>query len=76
MTKKIIFVRVITRASRQEIIEEGINTYKAKLCKNARDGKANEELIDLLAENFSVPKSHIEIVKGSRSKNKIIELVI
>jgi len=37
-------------------------------------GKANKELIKLLAEQLSVSKSKISILKGERSKEKIIEI--
>ncbi|WP_071839332.1 DUF167 domain-containing protein [Nodularia spumigena] len=38
------------------------------------DGKANEELIKLLAEKFHVPKSHIRIKSGVSSRQKLIEI--
>ncbi|MFN6222240.1 MAG: DUF167 domain-containing protein, partial [Dolichospermum sp.] len=36
------------------------------------DGKANEELIKLLAKKFDVPKSSITIKSGVTSRNKLI----
>ncbi|WP_026732186.1 DUF167 domain-containing protein [Fischerella sp. PCC 9605] len=38
------------------------------------DGKANEELIQVLAEKFDVPKSRIRIKSGLSSRNKLIEI--
>lgn len=38
-------------------------------------GKANKELIKLLAGKLSVSKSKIKIVKGEKSKEKIIEIL-
>ncbi len=38
------------------------------------DGKANKELIKLLAEKLGVSKSRIEIIKGEKNKEKIIEI--
>jgi hypothetical protein len=40
------------------------------------DGKANQELIKLLAEKFDVPKSNITIKSGLSSKNKLVEIAI
>ena len=37
-------------------------------------GKANEELIKLLAKKFEVPKSRIFIKFGLLSKNKLVEI--
>ncbi|GAA6616498.1 DUF167 domain-containing protein [Scytonema sp. NUACC26] len=38
------------------------------------DGKANEELIRLLAEKFDVPKSCITIKLGLSSRQKLVEI--
>ncbi len=40
------------------------------------DGKANKELIKLLSEKLSVSKSKINIIKGEKSKEKIIEVLL
>ncbi len=39
-------------------------------------GKANKELIKLLSEKLSVSKSKIKIIKGEKSKEKIIEVLL
>ena len=36
------------------------------------DGKANEALIEFLSEHFKVKKREIEIVRGLRSRNKVV----
>lgn len=38
------------------------------------EGAANERVIELLAEHFKVPKSHIELVAGHRGKRKIFAI--
>lgn len=38
-------------------------------------GKANKELIKLLSEKLGVSKSKIKIVRGEKSKEKIIEVL-
>lgn len=38
-------------------------------------GKANKELIKLLSEKLGVSKSKIEIIKGEKNKEKIIEIL-
>ena len=40
----------------------------------ASEGKANRRLIELLAEYFHTAKSNIRIVRGQRSRRKLIEL--
>ncbi len=38
------------------------------------DGRANAELIEVLADYFGVPKSRLRIVSGGKSRKKIVEL--
>lgn len=39
-------------------------------------GKANKELIKLLSEKLGVSKSKISIIKGEKSKEKVIEVLL
>ncbi|MFN4067337.1 MAG: DUF167 domain-containing protein [Thermosynechococcus sp.] len=41
----------------------------------AQEGKANQELIAVLADYFQVPKSRIQLVKGHTSRHKVIEVL-
>jgi uncharacterized protein (TIGR00251 family) len=38
------------------------------------DGKANDEIVEVLAKHFGLKKSDIAWISGERSKNKILEL--
>lgn len=40
-----------------------------------KDGRANQAIIRALAEYFDIPKSRINILVGSTSKNKIFEII-
>jgi len=42
----------------------------------AREGRANEAVRELLSEYFKIPRSQINIIKGHKSKNKIISIVL
>jgi len=68
-------IKVIPRSSQSKIISEmSDGTLKIKLTTPPVDGKANEEMIKLLAKHFKVSKSSIEILKGKTSKNKVVEI--
>jgi len=72
---KKISVKITPRSSKNEItntLPDG--TLKIKLKAPPVDGKANEELIKFLSEEFKTPKSKIKIIKGLTNKNKIIEI--
>ncbi len=49
-------------------------TLKIDLAAVAEDGKANEELVRFLSEEFGVAKSGVEIVSGNTSRLKIISI--
>ena len=68
-----INVKVITRSSKNRILKEE-NSLKVYLTIIPEKGKANELLIKLLSDYFEISKSQIKIIKGEKSKNKIIEL--
>ena len=46
--------------------------YVVKVKSPAREGRANEELIDLLSDFLRISKSNIEITSGFKSRKKII----
>lgn len=66
-------IRVITKAKQQKVVKEE-NGLKVYLNAPPVDGKANKALIELLAEYFKIKKNKIKIVKGLKSRDKIIEL--
>jgi uncharacterized protein (TIGR00251 family) len=66
-------VWVVTRASRREIVgirDDG--SLRIRLTSPPREGRANEELVDFLAELLDVAKGRIEIVAGHRGRKKLI----
>lgn len=59
-------------ATRLEKQEDG--SYVAFLHARAHDGEANRALIELISDEFSMPKTSVMVVSGAKSRNKIIEL--
>ena len=47
---------------------------KVYLTAPAVDGKANEALVVFLAEHYGVRRSQIEIIKGLKSRHKVINI--
>jgi uncharacterized protein (TIGR00251 family) len=68
-----INVRVVPGSSRREVKIEN-NDLKVYLTRPAVDGEANIQLIEVLAGHFKVKKYNIEIVRGHRSRNKVIRI--
>jgi hypothetical protein len=69
----IIEVHVIPNAKRREVRLEG-QYLKVKVVTVPQDGKANAELIDLLADFFRVRRSEVRIVKGERERKKLVSI--
>ncbi len=67
-----INVSVKPNAKTSEVIKVDENNFKVKVDAPAVEGEANKRLIEILAEYFNVPKSSIRILKGFKSKNKIV----
>jgi uncharacterized protein len=70
----IFMVRVIPRASKSEIVGEMDGVLKVRIASPPVDGAANAELIKVLAKNFDVAKSAVEIIGGQTSKTKQIKI--
>lgn len=69
-----INVQVKPNSSKIEIKKISEIEYVVKIHSSPEKGKANEELIEILSEYFSIPKKKITILKGHFSRLKIIEI--
>lgn len=70
---KIIEVRVIPNAKKNDV---SVEDEKIKVYVKAPPvgGKANKAVIEVLADFFKVKKSDIKIMKGEKSRKKVIEV--
>ena len=66
-------IKVIPNAKRNRLVEEP-GRLKVYLTARAVEGRANAALIDFLAEYFGVKKSSVCIIRGEKSREKIIEI--
>ena len=69
-----IELKVIARASKCEVVQQSENNYKVKLTRPALEGKANDQLREILADYFKTAKANIRIISGEHSHLKRIEL--
>jgi uncharacterized protein (TIGR00251 family) len=72
MIKKV--VKVKPNSQQQKIVEEPDGNLTIFLKSPPVDGKANAELIQLLAKHFGIAKRAIAIQSGHSSRQKIINL--
>lgn len=66
-------IKVIPNAKQNRLVEEP-GRLKVYLTVPAVEGRANEALIEFLAEHFKTKKNKISIVNGLKSREKVIEM--
>ena len=69
----IIKLKVIPQAKKNCIKQEG-DLFKIHLTAKAIDGKANQALLEFLAQHFHVRPRQIEIIKGLKSREKTVRI--
>lgn len=72
----ILKIKVKPNSSKQEVIEVENRDYVVSLKERAEDGGANLELIKLLKKYFKNKGrfNNIKIIKGLKSRNKVVEV--
>ena len=70
---KTINVKVVPNA-RKDCVIEGEKGFKVCVNAPAVLGKANKAVIEMLANFFGVKKHDIRIIKGEKSREKVIEV--
>jgi len=68
-------VRVVPRASKNEISGRQGEAVRIRLTAPPVEGAANEALIGFLAEVLGIRKSQIEILSGHASRDKLVCVV-
>ena len=69
-----IQVRVIPKAKKIEVKKTG-NTLKVYITSPPAEGKANKQLLSVLAGHFMVKKTRLSIIKGKKSRDKFIRIL-
>lgn len=67
----ILKIKVKPNSNKQEIEKIDEDNYKISLKSKPEDNKANIELIKMLKKHFG---KDVKIIKGLKSKNKIVEV--
>lgn len=67
-------VKVIPRAQKNQIVGIEGEAIKIRLSAPPVEGKANDALIEFLAESLNIARAQIEIVTGQTSRRKIVRV--
>lgn len=68
-------VKVKANAKFEKVEQIGAGEFTACVKAPALEGKANAALVKLFSEYFDIPKSRVIIIKGSKGKNKLVDLL-
>ena len=68
-----LVVKVIPNAKKERIEPKG-EVLKIYLNAPALEGRANKRLIEVLADYFDTKKSNIAIIRGAKTREKIVEI--
>lgn len=67
-------VKVQTNSKQDSVEELSATNLKVKTKAPAFEGRANEQVIKLIAKHFGVSRSSVRIIHGKKSKTKLIEV--
>jgi uncharacterized protein (TIGR00251 family) len=70
----LLFLKVIPRASRNEIGEPLGAELKIKVTAPPVDSVANRAVIEFIADHLSLSKSEVQIIRGETSRHKTLLL--
>jgi hypothetical protein len=69
---QIIKIRVSTGAKTEKVEQMSDGSFKVRVNAPPEKGKANERVIELLAEHFQVSKSKVAILSGQTYREKTV----
>ena len=67
-------LRIVPNAKRDEVIGEYGDAVKIKVAAPAVEGKANEALLEFIAEKLSLHRREIALISGEKSRDKLVEI--
>jgi uncharacterized protein (TIGR00251 family) len=74
MAARVIQVKVTARARVSSLTQAPDGTWLAKLKSPPVDGKANKELIELVAQRFGCSKAAVSIKSGAGARMKLVQI--
>ena len=69
-----ISVIVVPNSKKFEVVKIDEENYKIRVDAPAVGGKANKRLVEILSVYFDVNKSCISIIRGNKTRKKIIKI--
>lgn len=74
MEKLHITVKVMPKAKKAGLEKVGPAAFRVRVQAAPEKGAANREVVSLLAAHFRIPPSQVEIVRGAKSRIKLVSV--
>lgn len=67
-------IKVLVKFGKNESILEKNGILGIKVNARPEKDEANKQVINLIAQHFNIPKNSVFIIKGLKSRHKIVQL--
>ncbi len=72
---RLIRVKVFPGSKKNEIVQKSKNNFEIKVKTKPWKGRANQSVIEVLANYLDISEENIRLIKGFRQRNKIFEIL-
>jgi uncharacterized protein (TIGR00251 family) len=72
----LIRVFVTPNAKQPRVVRIREDYLEAWVDERAMGGRANKRLVEILAEHFNIPKSRVSIIRGTKARNKTVQIIL
>jgi uncharacterized protein (TIGR00251 family) len=72
----LIRVYVTPNAREPRVVKVSDDYLEVRVDAMAVGGRANKRLLEILAEHFKVQKSRISILKGTKTRDKLVQVIL
>lgn len=69
-----IQVKVKPGSKKEEVTQKG-DTLIVTTKEPSKEGRANRQVIKLLAKHFKVPQNQVKFISGFKKRDKVVEIV-
>lgn len=67
-------LRIVPNAKRSEVVGPHGDAIKLKVAAPALEGKANEELLEFLADKLGVSRRCVTLISGEKSRDNVVAI--
>ncbi len=72
----LVRVYATPNAKQARVFRVSEDYFEVWVDERAVGGRANKRLLEILAEHFKVPRSRISILRGAKSRDKTVQVIL